>query len=296
MKRAILATALLTLAFALPAHAQNGTLTRSFVSSTGLDGNPCTITQPCATFAVAYTKISANGIIAALDPGKYGPLTIIGPVTVNGNGWAAITGTSGGAAITVTASSGTITLIGLELDGANASQNGINLTSTVSASTSLNVRDCVVSNFTGDGIAIQPEGTYPLKMLITNTTSLNNGGNGLTVAPSEIGVFGVITGATIANNTANGIELEHSSYITVLNSVVSTNGNNGIYVLGGQAIIRDTTATENSNFDFASNGALSYLYRDTFGVLNIGSGTVYSDGTSDVAESGPPTPTKQNPY
>src|SRR5580704_17769947 len=74
-----------------PAQAQNGTLTRSFVSSAGVDTNPCTITQPCASFAVAYTKIGANGIIAALDPGKYGPLTITGPVTVNGNGWSAIT-------------------------------------------------------------------------------------------------------------------------------------------------------------------------------------------------------------
>ena len=34
-----------------PAQAQNGTLTRSFVSSSGVDSNPCTITQPCASFA-----------------------------------------------------------------------------------------------------------------------------------------------------------------------------------------------------------------------------------------------------
>ena len=61
-----------------PTHAQNGTLTRSFVSSAGVDSNSCTITAPCATFAQAYSKISANGIIAALDPGKYGPLNIVG--------------------------------------------------------------------------------------------------------------------------------------------------------------------------------------------------------------------------
>ena len=65
-----------TLVLSLPAQAQNGTLTRSFVSSAGLDSNSCMITAPCATFAEAYTKISANGIIAALDPGKYGPITI----------------------------------------------------------------------------------------------------------------------------------------------------------------------------------------------------------------------------
>src|SRR5580704_2892242 len=100
-----------------PAQAQNGSLTRSFVSAAGVDTNPCTITQPCATFAQAYTAIGANGIIAALDPGKYGPLTITGPVTINGNGWAAITGPSGNAAITINASSSdNVLLTGLEID------------------------------------------------------------------------------------------------------------------------------------------------------------------------------------
>src|SRR5580704_8067253 len=93
-----------------PAQAQNGSLTRSFVSSAGVDTNPCTITQPCATFAHAYTAIGANGIIAALDPGKYGPLTITGPVTINGNGWAAITAPAQGAGITINANTGNVIL------------------------------------------------------------------------------------------------------------------------------------------------------------------------------------------
>src|ERR1700722_12018790 len=106
-----------------PAHAQNGTLTRSFASSSGIDTNPCTITQPCATFAHAYTAIAANGIIAALDPGKYGPLTITGPVTINGNGWAAVTAPAGGIGIAVNAAisgGGTGILTGLKIDGAGA--------------------------------------------------------------------------------------------------------------------------------------------------------------------------------
>src|SRR5580700_2951934 len=122
----IVATLALAAVFsAAPAQAQNGTLTRSFVSSAGVDSNPCTIAQPCATFAHAYTAIGANGIIAALDPGKYGPITITGPVTVNGNGWAAITGPASGTAITINAVSGNVTLIGLEIDGAGAADTGI---------------------------------------------------------------------------------------------------------------------------------------------------------------------------
>src|ERR1700722_20244849 len=96
-----------------PVQAQNGSLTRSFVSSSGIDTNPCTITQPCATFAQAYTKVVPHRILAPLDPGKYGPLTITGPVTINGNGWAAITGPAGGA-ITITAPPVNVTLVELE--------------------------------------------------------------------------------------------------------------------------------------------------------------------------------------
>ena len=84
----------------------------------GHQTNPCTLTAPCASFATAYAATAANGIIAALDPGKYGPLTINGPVTINGNGWAAITAPSGGNGITINAVSGNVILTGLEIDGA----------------------------------------------------------------------------------------------------------------------------------------------------------------------------------
>src|ERR1700735_1497257 len=112
MTRSILIAAglaLATIVVSAPAQAQNGSLTRSFVSSSGVDTNACTITAPCATFAEAYTKIAANGIVAALDPGKYGPITIAGPVTINGNGWAAIAAPAQGAGITINAVSGNVT-------------------------------------------------------------------------------------------------------------------------------------------------------------------------------------------
>jgi hypothetical protein len=120
-----------TLAFAVvlsgaPAQAQNGSLTRSFVSSSGVDTNPRTVTQPCATFAQAYTKVGANGIVAALDPGKYGPLNIIDPVTIDGNGWASITAPANSNGISINAGSNdTVTLKGVAIDGVGAANNGI---------------------------------------------------------------------------------------------------------------------------------------------------------------------------
>jgi hypothetical protein len=144
-----------SLAAVLPAiPAQATSLTRTFVSSAGSDSNPCSITQPCATFARAYSLTTASGIIAALDPGKYGPVTITGPVTINGYGWAAITGPASGNAITINAnSSDKISLIGLEIDGANAVNSiGIELNS----GGSLTVRDSAIQNFTRYGILFQP--------------------------------------------------------------------------------------------------------------------------------------------
>src|ERR1700761_9388671 len=128
MKLLILPSTMLaaSLVFAFPAYAQHGTLTRSFVSSSGVGSNPCTIAQPCATFAQAYAQTAPNGIIAALDPGKYGPITISGPITINGNGWAAITALPQGNGVTINAgSSDNVILKGLEIDGAGAAYNGV---------------------------------------------------------------------------------------------------------------------------------------------------------------------------
>src|SRR5262249_49143302 len=142
MTRVILPASLLLATIALPVPARASGLTRTFVSSAGSDGNPCTIAAPCATFAAAYAALASNGIITALDPGKYGPLTIPGGVTINGNGWAAITAPSAGTGITVNAAAANVTLIGLEIDGAGAASAGIG----VSAAGNLTISNCTIQN------------------------------------------------------------------------------------------------------------------------------------------------------
>jgi Right handed beta helix region len=261
MKRVILAAAVLTVALAAdPAQAQNGSLTRSFVSSTGVDTNPCTITQPCGSFAVAYTKISANGIIAALDPGKYGPLTIIGPVTINGNGWAAITGLAAGSAITINAGSGNVTLTGLELDGAGASYNGI----VFNSGGSLTVTDCVVENFissgpptTGNGILMQPtSGTF--SFAIINTKTSNNQYVGVYYFPptnnSTETANGVIDHVIATNNGFRiSIFTVASASISISNSIASNNSG-GITINGLSSL---AVSIDNSNMSNNGWGILS---------------------------------------
>jgi hypothetical protein len=142
-----------------------------------MDANPCTITQPCATFARAYSLTLANGIIAALDPGKYGPLTITGPITINGYGWAAITGPASGNAITINANSGKVALAGLEIDGAGTANNGILFNS----GASLTVSDSVIQNFAGNGISFLPISLSNIS--VSHTRVGKNGGTGILVQP-----------------------------------------------------------------------------------------------------------------
>src|SRR5262249_1923886 len=128
MTRFVLPMALLIATLGCAPQAGAQTLTRTFVSSAGDHRHQSNTAQPYATFARAYSQVLRNGIVAALDPGKYGPLTITGPVAINGNGWSAITAPAGGAGITINAGgggTGNIQLKGLEIDGAGAGANGI---------------------------------------------------------------------------------------------------------------------------------------------------------------------------
>jgi len=225
MIRNFLPCALLTATLALTLPANATLLTRTFVSSAGSDSNPCTITQPCTSFAHAYSLTAPDGIIAALDPGKYGPLTITGPITINGNGWAAITAPAGGSGITINL----VALTGLEIDGADASSNGIDF-ETNGGSATLVVDKCVVQNVV-KGIFVQPNGTLN-NFAITNTMVSNNG-TGIYLSPANTtNVHGVID-HVIATGGSDGINLDarFSSGVTIIavsNTIVGNNNNYGI--------------------------------------------------------------------
>jgi hypothetical protein len=288
MTRCVSSLALLTvtLALTLPAHA----LTRTFVSSAGSDSNPCTITQPCQTFAHAYSLTAANGIIAALDPGKYGPLTITGPITINGNGWAAVTAPAAGDGFVINAVSGNVTLIGLEIDGAGAANNGINF----SSGSSLTVTNCVLQNFvvtgggggfSGNGILIAPS-SGALDFAVTNTTVSNNANAGLSYLGnlSPTTVNGVIDGVTAtANAYGFAITMGNGSAtsITVSNSIASNNSAAGIYadnISAGTMVLSIDNASigNNSQGVFAFHTAQVTLARSVV----TGNGTGISNSTS----------------
>jgi hypothetical protein len=300
----------MTLIFAVPAQAQNGSLTRSFVSSAGVDTNACTITAPCATFAQAYTKIGANGIIAALDPGKYGPIAITGPVTINGNGWAAITAPANGAGITITAGSGNVTLTGLEIDGAGAAVNGI----VFNSGGNLVVRNCVLKDFIlgfgqtgyGNGIWIAPaSGTITFTIVDTIVSNSQNAGIAYLPLSGSATTTGVIDHVVITGNQGGGIFASMtnasggSAAISISNSVLSNNtGASGVYADTTQGSIAMTLDNDEISYNvygiFNGTGSTMVLGRSTitnnstYGIDNIGTidtlqnNQIYANGSSNA--------------
>jgi hypothetical protein len=106
---AILGTTLVSALYTAPAHAQ---ATRTWVSGTGNDANPCSRTSPCETFAGAIAKTVAGGEIDALDPGGFGTLTITKSITIDGGGGtvASVLANSG-SGITVAAGANDVVII-----------------------------------------------------------------------------------------------------------------------------------------------------------------------------------------
>src|ERR1700712_1596076 len=99
---AALSFLVLAVLLAAPAHAQ---ATRTWVSGTGDDANPCSRTAPCKTFAGSVSKTAAGGEINVLDPGGFGAVTITKSLTISSEGFEAGVLVSGTNAIIVNAGS-----------------------------------------------------------------------------------------------------------------------------------------------------------------------------------------------
>jgi hypothetical protein len=269
-----LAVVLVGLLPAVPAQAQAN---RTFVSAAGNDSNNCaTVSTPCRHFANAYAVTAPNGEIDVLDPANYGALTITGPVSIEGHGWASITAVSDSAAITINANTGDkINIIGVVLEGAGITgTTGIQLNS----GGSLSVRDCVIRNFNGFGINWRQNSSTLSQFFVSNTLISDNTAYGIFVNPTgsgttaavfdhveieNVGVYGIsaetftqtvnvtVTDSVIANNSATGISAfsQNGTPVTIMvrNSTIANNTEGGLAAAGAGAIVSVTRSTITGN-------------------------------------------------
>jgi Right handed beta helix region len=284
--------------YCAPAHAQ---ATRTFVSGTGDDANPCSRTAPCKTFAGAISKTATSGEIDCLDPGGFGALTITKSITVDCTGTfgsVLVGGTNG-----IVVNSGSplnVALRGLAFDGTGTGLNGIRLL----APGTVLLEKVRVFGFTTNGIDIEP-GTGALAVdIVDSTVSINTAG-GILVKPAAAataqvsltrvnmhsGTFGLraedgskvtVFGSVASNNTKNGfLAVSTSSPVDIhlANSVAANNGTNGISTSGTGATI---TISNTSIFDNAT------------GINTSAGGTVSAFSPATNVNAGNTTPGSPN--
>src|SRR5262245_60633730 len=158
--------------FSSSAHAQ---ATRAFVSGTGNDINPCTVSSPCRTLQAALGKTAAGGEIYTRGSADYGVLTIDKAISIiSETGVAGILVPSGTVGVTISAGAADfVTLRGFEIDGAGSGANGI----VFSSGAGLNVKNSMVRGLAQFGINFQSNGSSTL--LVENTLISNNANAGV---------------------------------------------------------------------------------------------------------------------
>ena len=209
MNRKSLISMLLILLVLSIASVAQAQATRTWVSGVGDDANPCSRTAPTAT----------NGVISTLDPGGFGAVTITKSITIDGSDQIAGILAAGTTGVIINIAGGIVKLRNLEITGVLTGLNGINIV----AASEVTIENCRIHSFTNDGIKV------------ANTTGTTNV---------------VIRGADISNNS-RGVEVTATApgiaQVSIFDSVISTNTNAGVDVLGGNsAAILNSSISHNA--------------------------------------------------
>jgi hypothetical protein len=269
---------------AAPANAQ--TAIRTYVSITGSDSNPCSLTQPCRHFQAAVNATSVGGEVDALDPGGYGSLTISQAVTIDGEGWSYVAPPSDAAAITINTTSGSVYINGVSLNGVGVSNAyGIQFT----GAGTLNIQNSVIRNFTNYGIFLQP--TASSKLFVSNTQVSDNNAFGVNITlQTAINVTGTLDHVALQNN---GYGLAANGYpgavtFTISDCMVSDNVLSGIDAgENAELLIRNSTIADNGNFGVvAGQGGSIWVTRSSIYGNGVGTqGNVASFGDNNLVNN-----------
>jgi Right handed beta helix region len=253
-----------------------------WVSGTGVDTNPCTATQPCATFTRAMDVLggSVGGQINCLNSpqavdGGFGLFDTIS-LTIDCAG-VFETAASNFGALTFEGPNQSMKIRNLTISGFSGGYPAV----TVTGSGALIIENCVFENFNarGAGPALQIEPTGPLNLVIKNTRVSSNAAAGVLIKPAAGGsVTGTFDGVTITNN-AGGLRTDTTNgavTVDISNSTISNNANNGLIAIGGaggqnMVSVRNDVIASNSQAGIeASGGNAAVLVNNTLLDSNTG--------------------------
>ena len=225
--------------------------TTAYVSSTGVDGNPCTVAQPCRTISFAAGFGAGNGgTVSCLDAGPYTENFASGiSFTVDCRG---VAYPGGGIAFTI--QGGVVTFRHLIFEGSAGGPGAVQITGG-----RVIFEDCTFQNFTASaGEALQFAPTVAGAHLtiadsVFNNNGTSSGGGGVIIQPSAGVTAGAViertqvTGNTygiIANGFASGTALVEVRYSTISNSIFDgiwavTQGTTASVVVEHSALVRN---------------------------------------------------------
>ena len=288
------------------ASAANAQATRTWVSGTGDDVNPCSRTAPCKTFAGAISKTAANGEINCLDPGGFGAVTITKSITINclyteGGVLAGGNGIVVNDSATATPGTAVVVLRGLDIFGVSPPTHGVRIIS----GSAVHIEDSRIQRFNASGsfgISFQPS-VAGMELHVNNTTISENGsgatGGGIQIQPTGSGsAFVTLRDVRVRNNANNAIRIEANTAttrhnVTIENSEISGNGN-GISVVAPAGttptgvMVNDTTISFNGTGILADGGLATVRVGDSViagnltGVSAINSAGIFSYGTNQL--------------
>ena len=286
----------LTLAFVCVAQAQPS---RTYVSGTGDDANPCSRTFLCRTFAGAISKTATNGEINCVDPGSYGVVTITKSITIDCHENFAAVHNAGQSGVSIhydqfagTDTRKSVRLRNINYKGFNTGLTGIRITGgAASAGSRVHVQDCLIEgNFGGSGRGIEDARSGGGSLLVTNTTIRNLGGTAISHAPPAGAARIDITIDDVRIfNCGFGVAVGNGGRMAISNSVIAACINAGLYA-EGPAVPSELHA---NNVVLNSNG--TGIQQESGGTIRIGnsdiannttngtSGTVSSYGNNRVA-------------
>ena len=155
-------------------------LFRAYVSSTGLDTNPCSLQQPCRLLPAALTAVADGGEIWMLDSANYNAsqVNVTKSVTILAlpGAMGSLVATSGGSAILINTAGVKVNLRNLVIVHLTSSAQGISFGS----GSQLAVSDCEITNVQGSGIFANAAGGV---VVVKNTVIRGPGSsNGLRLA------------------------------------------------------------------------------------------------------------------
>ena len=259
-----LAVAVVAAGFSTAANAQ----TRTWVSGTGSDANPCSRTAPCQTFAGAFSKTATNGEISALDPGGFGTINITKSITINGDGTLASilnAGTTGIIVnITTNLASDKVVVRNVSINGAGTGTDGVRIIDGVEVI----LDNVTIAGFTDAGVDVTQ--TQSSNVFLRNVR-ISKGAVGVRVATSVGAVSGAFENVAIDGMSSHGVECVSNTTLVLRNVEASRCGGSGF---------RSNAASVNLAIENSVSSGNNFGFQALFGNLRIANSGMFFNNTN----------------